>query len=204
MEEIIENGVRAYKMDTSTPLDMKSCLRTFQTKEMYFRLLPNFEDSGFLENLYKLAYCVQVGNFVEMKERAHSIKGSAAYAGASRISNEWFWIQVYFEQGKYTKMMEHYVALLPYWAEFRIHWRRVYYKYMKKPYRPKPEHSDIPLPYGYKLIKLPRDKFKVTYPDDYMDLAIDAEKWGKQYIPLGEDKYDIVYENDNEEVRYNM
>jgi hypothetical protein len=88
MEEIIENGVRAFKMDTTTPLDMKTCLNTFPTKEMYFRLLPNFEESGFMENLYKLAYCVQVGNFLQMKNKAHSIKGSAAYAGASRISND--------------------------------------------------------------------------------------------------------------------
>lgn len=64
MEEIIENGVRAYKMDTTTPLDFKSCMKTFaDNKDMYLRLLPSFEDSGFLQNLYSMAYWVQVGNY---------------------------------------------------------------------------------------------------------------------------------------------
>ena len=131
MEEKIENGVRVFVMDTSTPLDMKSWLRTFQLKEYYFRLLPNFEDSGLMENLFKIAYWVHVGNFYEIKEKAHAIKGAAAYAGASRVSNDCYWIQVYFEQEKYVKMMEQYLQLIPHWIEFRVYWRKVYYKYMK-------------------------------------------------------------------------
>jgi hypothetical protein len=51
MNDQVESGVRAYKLDTTTPLDIKTCLKTFNDKAMYFKLLPKFETSGFLDNL---------------------------------------------------------------------------------------------------------------------------------------------------------
>ena len=64
-EEAAENRPAVYyNLDTSTPLDLKGWLQNFGWKEIYFGLLPKFEDNGFLDNMYYLAYWVQVGNFL--------------------------------------------------------------------------------------------------------------------------------------------
>ena len=179
MNEVMENGVRAYDLDTSTPLDLKTCLKTFQDKSMYFRLLPSFEDNGFLENLHLMAFCVQVGNFLKFMEKAHSIKGSAAYGGASRVCADCFWIQVCFDKGDYAGMLRHYVSLLEHAAQFRVHWRKCFHAHFKTRYEPKPEDAQVPLPFGYKLEQTGEEEFKVTPPADYLELAEEAERRGK-------------------------
>ena len=197
-DKSVEFTVRAYNLDLSTPLDLQGWMNNFGDKDLYFRLLPKFEDNGFLENLFHIAYWVQVGNFYEMKEKGHAIKGSSAYAGASRISNDWYWIQVYFEKREYVNMMKHYLDLLEHSAQFRIYWRMVYFKYLKQPYVPSQEHEVIPLPVGYSLKKVGEYEFKLSYPDDYLELAKDAELRGKKYIVHSPGVYDIEYTNDEE------
>lgn len=196
----VEQAVRSYNLDLSTPLDLKGWMQTFATEELYFKLLPSFEDNGFMENLYYIAYWVQVGNFYLMKERGHAIKGSAAYAGASRISNDCYWIQVYFEKREYANMMKHYLDLLEHSAQFRIYWRKVYFKYLKKPYDYNPEHAWIPVPAGYSLTKIGEYEFKVSYPEDYLELALEAENRGKKYIIITPGvTYNVIYTNQEEE-----
>ena len=112
---------------------MEACMNNFQNnKEMFFRLLPQFEKFGFLDNMNKLAFATQAGDFLEMRNRAHSIKGSAGYVGADKISVDCNWIQVYFEQKKYVKMVEHYQKLLPHAIEFRYYWRDLYFDFKKE------------------------------------------------------------------------
>lgn len=125
-----------------------------------------------------------------MKDKAHSLKGGAAYSGASRISQDCYYIQLYYETGKYVKMMEHYIDLLKNSAEFRIYWREVYEKQAKvKEKIPDIDEEEIPIPPNYQLVKIDSKNYKVIYPDDYAELAEDAEKRGKTYLPDGEAKY---------------
>ena len=174
MNPVMENGVRAYKLDTSKPLDLKSWLRTFQNKQMYFRLLPSFEDKWMMENLFYIAFAVQVGNFQVMRDKAHSLKGGAAYSGASRISEDWYYIQLYFETKEYVKMMQHYLDLLKNWAEFRIYWRKVYKKKVNKTHENAIEDDEIPLPPGYDLTKINEMEYSLSYPDDYTGMNINT------------------------------
>ena len=187
-----------YDFDKSTPLDLKQWIQNYGSKEIYFGLLPKFEDNGFLEHMFYLAYWVQVGNFLVMKDKAHAVKGSAAYAGASRISDDWYWIQVWFEKAEYVNMMKHYLKLLEHSAQFRVFWRIVYYKYRKESYVQKPEDEDVPMPVGYSLKKVGDFEFKVSYPEEYLELAEEAERRRKKYIKLPNDKIEIIYLKDEE------
>lgn len=66
---------------------------------------------------------------------------------------------------------------------------------MKNQYKFKPEHANVPLPDGYILTKQKDDSFKLEIPEYAYDLANEAERYQKQYIDLGDDKYDVVYQN---------
>ena len=94
--------------------------------------------------------------------------------------------------------MKHYLDLLEHSAQFRIYWRMVYFKYLKQPYVPSQEHEVIPLPVGYSLKKVGEYEFKLSYPDDYLDLAKDAELRGKKYIVHSPGVYDIEYTSEEE------
>ena len=133
-----------------------------------------------------------------MKDKAHAVKGSAAYAGASRISNDWYWIQVWFENREYVKMMQHYLELLEHAAQFRVYWRMVYFKHLKQPYLRKPQDEGVPLPAGYALTKVGEFDFKVSHPVDYLELAEEAERRGKRYVKLEGDKAGIIYTKDEQ------
>ena len=202
MNEKMLNGVRSYDMDTSKPLDIDFCLKTYVDKSMFFRLLPKFEESGFLDNLHLLAFWVQVGNFYEFMNKAHSIKGGAAYTGASRICNDWFWIQVHFDRKEYVKMIQVYITLLEHSAQFRVHTRVVMAEFYKTKWVIEPEHETVPLPPGWKIEKIEAEEFKVTPLSDYLDLAEEAEKRGKRYEKYEVDgqplRWNIFYDNDEE------
>jgi HPt (histidine-containing phosphotransfer) domain-containing protein len=122
---------------------------------------------------------VLVGDFQKLMDKAHSIKGSAAYAGASRISNDSFWIQVCYEKGEYVNMIKHYCNLLEHSAQFRLHWRKYYHKYHKKVYKEEPEDFEIPVPYGWRLERVGEEEFKLHVPDDYLEIAQKAENANK-------------------------
>ena len=132
------------------------------------------------------------------KNKTYAVKGSAAYAGASRISDDWYWIQVWFEKAEYVNMMKHYLKLLEHSAQFRVFWRIVYYKYRKESYVQKPEDEDVPMPVGYSLKKVGDFEFKVSYPEEYLELAEEAERRGKKYIKLSNDKIEIIYSKDDQ------
>lgn len=133
-----------------------------------------------------------------MMQKAHSVKGSAGYAGASRVSEDCYYIQFHFEERKYTKMMESYISLLEHAAQFRIHWRKRYYEFKKEKYSPLPSHAEIPLPFGWKLNQLSEEEFKCEHPQDFLDLALEAERTGKRYIKRENDRVDIEYDNFSE------
>ena len=59
-------------------------------EKVVFKFLPKFEQYGFLENLYNMAFSVHVGNFKEIKINAHRIKGGSGYVGATFINRDCF------------------------------------------------------------------------------------------------------------------
>ncbi|CAI2385326.1 unnamed protein product [Moneuplotes crassus] len=198
MEQKGVKKIKKVELDTSTPVDVEKGMKIV-SPELFFKLLPSYEDSGFLENLFYIAFAVQVGNYGAMMQKAHSIKGSGGYAGASRVCLDCYWIQYWFEERKYVKMMESYLQLVEHAAQFRIHWRKRYYEHLKEPYFEAPEHIKVPLPFGWRLERLSEEEFKVHYPDDYLDLALEAERTGKKYIKKKGDKFEIQYDNLSED-----
>lgn len=140
-----------------------------------------------------MAHSVQVGNFLKLMEVAHSVKGSSAYAGASRVWEDWYWIQVHFDTNQYILMVKSFVSLLEHWVQFRVHWRKEYWKYKNIAYYEKPENVVVPLPFGWKLDRISDEDFKITPCDDFLELAEEAEISGKRYVEVG-DKYEVQYE----------
>lgn len=98
-----------------------------------------------------------------------------AYAGASRISNDSFWIQVCYEKGELVNMVKHYCSLLEHSAQFRLHWRKYYHKYHKTVYKEEPDHIEIPVPAGWRLERIGDEEFKIHVPENYLEVAEKAE-----------------------------
>ena len=65
-----------------------------------------------------------------------------------------------------------------------------------KQYTVEPEHETVPIPHGYRVVKEAEETFKFIPPDDYLDLALEAEAKGKRYIKHLGDNYSIVYVNE--------
>ncbi|CAI2380971.1 unnamed protein product [Moneuplotes crassus] len=190
--------IKKVDLDTKTPVDVAKAVRDLSS-ELYYKMLPEFETNGFLENLFYIAFCVQVGNFEAMMQKAHSIKGSGGYAGASRVCEDCYWIQYSFERRAYVDMMKYYLRLVEHSAQFRIHWRKRYFEHLGTTYVEKPDHCEVPLPFGWSLERVADEEFKVYYPDDYLSLALEAERSGKKYIKKQEDKIHIEYDNLSQE-----
>ena len=74
-------------LDMTDAIDFKLALETYSNKELYFRLIPQFEITASIPQMRRIAESVQEGNFLDMYLAAHGLRSAAGYAAASRIFN---------------------------------------------------------------------------------------------------------------------
>jgi HPt (histidine-containing phosphotransfer) domain-containing protein len=116
-------SIPRFELDISIPLDTKKAISYFGSEDTYYRLLQQYEDVSLLNDLKELAKAVNDNNYKEVKERIHSIKGASAYAGASRVTDHCYWMQYYYLEDQFDKMMDLYPKLMESVVEFRV-WHR--------------------------------------------------------------------------------
>ena len=176
-------SIPKFELDKATPLDTKTASGFFGSESTYFGLLEKYEDISLLKDLTGWAKAVEELDYKEVKERIHSMKGASAYAGASRVTDHWYWMQYHFENNDYDKMMDLYPRLIESIVEFRVYYRKIIAERAKIPYKIDPQFEAWPLAKGYKITKI----------KDYQ------YKWEKVEI---EDDNDEIEQLDKESVNY--
>lgn len=147
-------SIPKYELNKSTPLDSKTASGFFGSEDSYFGLLERYEEVSLLSDLKTLAKAVDDLDYLEVRNRIHSIKGASAYAGASRVTDHCYWMQYYYEEGDNQKMMDLYPALIASLVEFRVYYRKVIAERKKQPYTINPEHETWDHGKKYRIIKI--------------------------------------------------
>lgn len=70
-----------------------------------------------------IANDVNASKFLEMKNDAHSLKGSSGYICASHLHYSCYFIQEHYIFGRHQEMLEYYPTLVEAAIEFRIYSR---------------------------------------------------------------------------------
>ena len=81
-----QNAVKFFDLDTSTPIDVNAAVKNLGGNiDMFYMMLPKFEDMGVNEGVKVINKAVNEKDWLNMKEGAHTIKGSSSYIGASHL-----------------------------------------------------------------------------------------------------------------------
>lgn len=159
-------SIPKFELDKSTPLDTKTAIGYFGSEESYFRLMEQYEQISLLSDLEGCAKAVEEKDYHEVKERIHSIKGASAYAGASRVTDHCYWMQLYYMEGEVQKMMDLYPKLIESIVEYRVYHRKILAEKKGQSYKINPEHETCPVAKGYKIIKEADYKYRCEKEDD--------------------------------------
>jgi HPt (histidine-containing phosphotransfer) domain-containing protein len=86
MDDKNKQPVACFNLDISTPLDIKAGIETFGGSEkLYYMMLEKFEEMTVEKYVRMVNKAVEEQDWVNVKEGAHAIKGSAGYIGASHV-----------------------------------------------------------------------------------------------------------------------
>ena len=98
---------------------------------------------------------------LKLKDLAHSLKGSSAYVGASRIHYACYFIQELYINNKYKEMVNHYPNLVEAAIEFRLYSRKILAERKDNTtYIVQPEHETVAYPEKhYRLEKDPHSGY---------------------------------------------
>ena len=73
-------------IDISTPIDTKKAIEGLGGDPfMFYTMLAKFEDMSLTKQMQECAKAVDELDYLEMKNAAHSLKGSSGYVGASHL-----------------------------------------------------------------------------------------------------------------------
>lgn len=113
-------------IDIQTPIDIKKAIEGLGGEPfMFYTMLGKFEDMSLIKQMSECAKAVDDGDYLEMKNAAHSLKGSSGYIGASHLHYACYFIQEHFIYERYDQMMEYYPTLIEAAVEFRIYSRKL-------------------------------------------------------------------------------
>ena len=91
------------ELDISTPLDINMAIEVLGGEpSVYLMMLAQLEDLSLtptMGNIAKLDFSNM--DYQLLKDYAHSLKGSSAYVGASRVHYSCYYIQEYFMTNKF-------------------------------------------------------------------------------------------------------
>ena len=88
-------------------------------------MLGNLEDMSLNKVMTDMVPQYEAKNYLEIKNLAHSLKGSSGYIGASRLHYVCFFIQEHYVHNRNEKMLEFYPALVEAAIEFKVHSREL-------------------------------------------------------------------------------
>ena len=80
--------------------------------KIFYQMLGKLEDLSLGPALDSLADAVERRDFAKMKSKAHSLKGSSGYIGATNLHYSCNHIQEQYAAGNYERMLEYYPLLI--------------------------------------------------------------------------------------------
>ena len=92
-------------------------------------MLGKLEELSLTPTLESMAEAVDLKDFAMMKSKAHSLKGSSGYIGASNLHYSCFHIQQCYHAGNYERMLDYYPLLIESCIEFKVESKKVMAKY---------------------------------------------------------------------------
>lgn len=72
-------------MDITKILDVEQSIKNLGMADLYYMVLPKFEDMVLTKYMKPLAEAYTNKDWVELKENAHAIKGASGYLGAAKL-----------------------------------------------------------------------------------------------------------------------
>jgi HPt (histidine-containing phosphotransfer) domain-containing protein len=81
-------------------------------------MLGQLEDMSLVICLRDMVSAYDTDDHAKFKAHAHSLKGASAYIGASRLHYMCYFVQHYYVEDNYDKMMEYYPSLVETAIEF--------------------------------------------------------------------------------------
>jgi len=92
-----KSPITVLDMDVSFPIDVKKATETLGgSSDMFYMMLDKFEDMSLIDSMTRIAKDVEIKDFKEMKNDAHSLKGSSGYIAASHIHYACYFIQEHY------------------------------------------------------------------------------------------------------------
>lgn len=73
-------------------------------------------------------------DWLNIKQKAHALKGSSSYIGAGRLHYVCYYIQDHYILKNYQKMIDYYPSLVEAAVEFKIYSKMIIAKYKNKVY----------------------------------------------------------------------
>ena len=99
--------IQVLDIDISVPIDIKKAIEGLGGEPfMFYTMLAKFEDMSLIKQMSECAKAVDERDFLEMKNAAHSLKGSSGYIGASHLHYACYFIQEHYIYERYDQMME--------------------------------------------------------------------------------------------------
>ena len=121
------NRINVEVMSIENPIDTNFPLEHLGfSKARFFEFLMNFEDLTLIQSLAAAKKALEDRDNKNLKESIHTIKGACSYIGASRLHYSCYFMQYYYEKGRYRKMHQFYPMLIEASVEFRIISRQLY------------------------------------------------------------------------------
>lgn len=121
-----KNAIKFVEMDVTTPIDVQCAINTLGGEpNIFYMMLGNLEDMSLNKVMTDMVPQYEAKNYLEIKNLAHSLKGSSGYIGASRLHYVCYFIQEHYVYYRYDKMLEFYPALVEAAIEFKVHSREL-------------------------------------------------------------------------------
>ena len=99
---------------------------------MFYMLLSKFESMTLSPTLRDIIKHFDQLNYTEVKNLAHTLKGTAGYIGASRLYYQCYYMQLHYCQGEYDIMMRYYPGLVEAAVDFKVACRELLAEKMSK------------------------------------------------------------------------
>ena len=120
-------------MDISSPIDIDLAIQGLGGEpQIFYMMLGNLESMTLNPTMKDIIVPYEQNKFLEMKDKAHSLKGASGYIGASRLHYVCYFIQEHFVFDRHDKMVEYYPSLVEAAIEFKIHSRKIIAKFKGK------------------------------------------------------------------------
>lgn len=138
----MDQKIKVCDLDISTPIDVDTAVNGLGgDPAVYYMMLGSLEDMSLNQCLKDLVEAYDNKDYANIKAHAHSLKGASAYIGASRLHYMCYFIQHYYVEGNYEKMLEYYPSLIEASIEFKVYHRKLIAQNNGESYKLLPEHE---------------------------------------------------------------